>query len=77
MQTAIRIPPEQLSPQALRSVLEEIVTRDGTEATDARLKIRQVEDLLKGGAVELWFDRDSRTCSLVPKAPSGAPSGPA
>lgn len=61
----VRIDPEQLSPEALRGVLEEFVTRDGTDLHEAESKLRQVSALLARGAVELWFDPETRTCNLV------------
>jgi uncharacterized protein YheU (UPF0270 family) len=66
-QPAVRIPPEQLSPETLRSVIEEFVTRDGTELTDADAKIAQVMGLLRHGEVEIWFDQDTRTCNILPR----------
>ena len=60
-----RIPPDQLAPQTLRNVIEEFVTRDGTELSEAAGKIAQVQRLLERGEVELWFDDESRTCNIV------------
>lgn len=61
----IRIDPARLSPEALRGVLEEFVTRDGTDLHEAEAKVRQVSALLARGAAELWFDPETRTCNLV------------
>ncbi len=61
----IRITPDDLDPETLRNVLEECVTRDGTELTDARTKIEQVLEQLRRGDLELWFDSLTRTCSLA------------
>ncbi len=61
----VRIPADQLAPDTLRSLVEEFVTRDGTELTEASTKIEQVEGLLRRGAVEIWFDELTRTCSIV------------
>jgi len=62
--TGIRIPFDDLSPDALRGVVEEFVTRDGTELTDADKKIAQVMGHLERGTMEIWFDEASRTCNL-------------
>lgn len=62
--TGIRIPHGDLSPDTLRGVVEEFVTRDGTELTDAITKIDQVMGLLERGQMEVWFDETSRTCNL-------------
>ena len=63
--TGIRIPPGQLAPDTLRAVIEEFVTRDGTNLAEAETKIREVEELLQRGAVEIWFDKETRTCNIV------------
>jgi len=62
----IRIPPGDLEPEALRGVIEEFVTRDGTDLAEATTKIEQVEQQLRRGLVEIWFDPESRTCNIVP-----------
>ena len=64
--SGIRIPVDQLEPETLRSVIEEFVTRDGTDLVDAPLKIEQVQRLLRRGEVELWFDRESGSCNILP-----------
>jgi uncharacterized protein len=61
----IQIPHDQLEPQTLRSVVEELVTRDGTEMTEGDRKIEQVLEQLQRGRVELWFEPDSKTFNLV------------
>ncbi len=65
-QSGIRIPPDRLAPETLRGVIEEIVTRDGTEMSEAETKIRRVEILLQRGEVEIWFDEATRTCNILP-----------
>lgn len=59
------IPPEELSPGALRGVLEEIVSRDGAEWTDVAEKVEQVQRHLRTGAAFLVYDEESRTCTIV------------
>jgi hypothetical protein len=49
----------------LAAVIEEFVTRDGTEMTDARRKIGQVTELLRRGEVEVWFDQVTKTCNIL------------
>ncbi len=63
--SGIRIPPDQLTPQTLRNVIEEFVTRDGTELSEAEAKIEEVLILLERGAVELWFDETTHTTNVV------------
>jgi uncharacterized protein YheU (UPF0270 family) len=62
----IRIPPGQLAPGTLRSVIEEYVTRDGTDLVDAEIKVETVRGLLQRGEVEIWFDEATRTCNILP-----------
>ncbi len=62
----IKIPPDQLAPETVRNLIEEFVTRDGTDLTEAETKIREVKDLLQRGAVEIWFDETTQTCNILP-----------
>jgi uncharacterized protein YheU (UPF0270 family) len=55
-----------MAPETLRSVIEEFVTRDGTDRFDAATKIRTVEGLLERGEVEIWFDEATRSCNILP-----------
>jgi len=61
----ISISPDQLTPEALRGVIEEFVTRDGTELTDSKTKIEEVRELLRSGEAEIWFDRATGSCNIV------------
>ena len=60
------IPYQKLSPEALRAVIEEIVTRDGTELSDTEDKINQVMRLLGKNKLVLTYDPETRGCNLVP-----------
>lgn len=60
----IQIPAEALEPETLRNLIEEFVTRDGTEFTDSEVKIARVQTALQRGTVEIWFDPTTKTCSL-------------
>jgi len=62
----IRIPLDELSPETLRGVIEEFVTRDGTDPFDAEPKIESVRRLLERGEAELWFDQATRSCNILP-----------
>ena len=59
------IPPQQLDPQTLRRLVEELVTRDGTELTDADRKIDQVLAQLQTGKLLLDFDMDSNSATVL------------
>ena len=60
------IPYETLSEDALHAVIEEFVTRDGTDHTDVAPRIRRVLEQLKAGEVVLTFDSESRTTGIQP-----------
>ena len=64
----ILIPPDQLAPETLRGVLEEFVTRDGTNLAEADRKIEQVAEQLRRGTAEIWYDRSSGTCTVRPSS---------
>jgi uncharacterized protein YheU (UPF0270 family) len=56
----------QLSRAALQAVVEEFVTRDGTDRTSVEQRIEVVLRQLEAGRVELHFDDESETCNIVP-----------
>jgi uncharacterized protein YheU (UPF0270 family) len=66
----IIIPHEELSPQALRGLIEEVVTRNGTDngyvlATLEQNVARVMAQLRRGEAVVV-YDAISRTANIVP-----------
>lgn len=65
---AVKIPYDQLSPDALDGVVEEFVTRDGTDYGECEVsletKINQVMDQLRNGDVVIIFDVESETCNI-------------
>ena len=60
------IPPSLLSPAALRAIVEEFVTRDGTDHSPVEQRIEKVLWQLDAGLVELHFDDATQTCNIVP-----------
>ena len=66
---AVRIPFDQLSPTALYGVVEEFVTRDGTDYGQKEIsvdtKIAQVLDQLKSGKAVIVFDQESEGCNIL------------
>jgi uncharacterized protein len=62
----MRIPHLQLSPTALRAVVEEFVTRDGTDHSSIEQRIELVLLQLDVGTVELHFEHETETCNIVP-----------
>ena len=62
----MRIPHEQLSPATLRAVVQEFVTRDGTDHSLVERRIEAVLHQLDAGRAELHFDGETETCNIVP-----------
>lgn len=67
--SAVKIPYDQLSPEALHGVIEEFVTRDGTDYGErevpAETKIGQVLEQIKVGKAVIIFDQKSETCTIL------------
>lgn len=60
------IPHRLVSPAALRAIVEEFVTRDGTDHSSIARRIEQVLDQLDTGKVELHYDEATGTPNLAP-----------
>ena len=56
----------QLAPATLRAIVQEFVTRDGTDHSSVEKRIAGVTRQLKNGRLELHFDPESESCSIVP-----------
>ena len=67
--TAHKIQYDQLTPEALHCVIEEFVTRDGTDYGEVEVsletKIAQVLSQLKSGKAVIVFDQESETCTIL------------
>lgn len=67
----IQIPSETLSGEALRALIEEFVSRDGTdyglEERTLATKRDAVVGQLKRGDVAIVFDTESETCNIILK----------
>jgi len=65
------IPFQKLSKEALRGVIEEFVTRDGTDygfiETDLEQKIDIVLRQLRKGDVFIAYDQDAETATILSK----------
>ena len=61
----MRIPHTNLSPATLRTVVQEFVTRDGTDNSSVERRIENVLRQLEAGRVELHFDDQTDTCNIV------------
>ena len=68
-QEPVAVPWEELSPAALRGVVESFVLREGTDYGPQEFslaqKVAQVIDQLRQGEASLWFDPDSESVTLV------------
>ncbi len=70
-ETPTEVPWQRLSPEALQRLIEEFVTRDGTDygATERTLeqKVAAVRRLLERGEAVIVFDPGSGTCTVAPR----------
>jgi uncharacterized protein YheU (UPF0270 family) len=66
----MEIPPSLLAPSTLRAVIEEFVTREGTDygnrVYSLEEKVAQVEAQLARGEVRLLFDPETESVTLAP-----------
>ena len=64
----IKIPWKELSEDALMGIIEEFVTREGTEYGDSEIslevKCQQVMRQLREGDAFITFDEELQTCSI-------------
>jgi uncharacterized protein YheU (UPF0270 family) len=61
----MRISHTLLSAAALRAVIEEFVSRDGTDLSSVERRIETVLSQLVAGKVELHFDDDTNSCNIL------------
>jgi uncharacterized protein len=65
------VPFNELSPEALQGIIQEFVTRDGTDYGETEValetKIQQILNQLHAGKVVIVFDPKSETCNIVSK----------
>lgn len=66
----IRIPPDALSQDALRGLVEEYVTRDGTDygerEIDLEARVQQVKAALALGKAVIVYDGEGQGCHILP-----------
>ena len=63
----IPIPPDRLAPEVLDALVEEFVTRHGTDLTDADRKVEQVRAQLRTGEIIIVWDERTESANIVPK----------
>ncbi len=65
----MRIPHSELSEATLRGILEEFITREGTdygmEEYSLAQKLEQLQRQLESGEVEIHFDPESESCNIL------------
>lgn len=61
----MKIPPDQLETDTLRRLVEEYVTRDGTEPADAAVNVEQVLEAIRSGRAEIHFNEDEGSTTIV------------
>ncbi len=65
------IPYKELSQEALQGVVEEFVTRDGTDYGEREMpletKVQQVLNQLHAGKVVIVFEQKTQTCNILKK----------
>lgn len=61
----LRIPHRELPPDTLDALIEEFVTRDGTNPAEAFHSVEQVRKLLDAGQVVITFDEESESCTIL------------
>ena len=62
----MQIPHSELSQATLRAIVQEFVTRDGTDHSSVERRIENVLRQLEAGQIELHFDDQTETCNLIP-----------
>lgn len=62
------IPWQELEPDTLRSLIEEFVTRSGTDYGNQEIslesRVQQVHELLRSGKAKIVFDPESESCGI-------------
>lgn len=65
----MKIPYDKLQPETLRAVIEDFVTREGTdygfEETSLEQKVQQVMEQLKQGKAAISYNQKLKNCSIV------------
>ena len=67
----MKIPYQNLSPEALQGLIEEFIAREGTDYGDIEInfetKVKQLMSQLKLGTIEIAYDSETQSCTLITK----------
>ncbi|QTA83778.1 UPF0270 [Desulfonema limicola] len=67
----MEIPYEKLNPDTLDALIQELVTRNGTDYGEREFsledKIKQVKAGLKSGKAVITYDKKTETCNIIMK----------
>jgi uncharacterized protein len=70
------VPAEQLSPEALLGLIEEFITREGTDYGELEWsleqKVEQVRSQLRRGEAVIVFDIAAESCTIMPRDQASA-----
>jgi uncharacterized protein len=66
----MHVPHQLLTAGALRAIVEEFVTRDGTDHSAVEQRIELVLRQLDAGSIELHFEKETVTCNILPTTDS-------
>ena len=65
----MKIPHTALDPYTLQSLIEEYVSRDGTDyglvEISLETRVAQAHQQLASGQILIWYDPDSESCTLL------------
>ncbi len=68
MNHAVQVPYQSLNPDTLRILVEDFVTREGTDYGDQEIslesKVQQVIGQLRLGAARIVYDGDTESCTI-------------
>jgi hypothetical protein len=62
----VELSPDDLSPEALRGLVEEFVTRDGTDYGAVERGVEEKIAQLRSGEARLVFDPQTETANVAP-----------
>jgi uncharacterized protein len=61
----MQIPYQSLSESALHAIVQEFVTRDGTDNSPIDARIRAILKQLRNGRLVIHFDDETETCNII------------